>query len=108
MSDVNDIKSSGTIEPLQPINTKSRTPMAKWMLRVGQDLFKCVALAHGQLKLTDRLFAAQRRIIRRGKNADRTKRAEVGTWSSTYIKRTVLSLAGNFLSRKCQGSVNHG
>ena len=41
--DKNECKFSGKIERLQEVNTNSGTRMARWLLHVGQDHFRCVA-----------------------------------------------------------------
>ncbi len=43
MTDINEIRFSGTILILQSINTKSGVTMATLLLEVSQDKFKCVA-----------------------------------------------------------------
>jgi single-stranded DNA-binding protein len=56
MSDINEIRFSGTIERLKSVATKTGTSMATLLLKVGQDKFKCVAfknVADAILELSD-------------------------------------------------------
>jgi single-stranded DNA-binding protein len=56
MSDINEIRFSGTIERLKSVNTKTGVSMVTLLLKVGQDKFKCVAfknLADAILKCSD-------------------------------------------------------
>ena len=46
MADINEIKFSGTIERLQSITTRTGKPMSTWLLKVGQDRFKCVCFGN--------------------------------------------------------------
>ncbi len=56
MADVNEIKFSGTVEKMQAVTTKTGTSMTRWLLKVGQNRFKCVAfknLADAMLQCND-------------------------------------------------------
>jgi single-stranded DNA-binding protein len=44
--ETNKIEFTGTIERLQPIQTKTGSQMARWFLQVGQDRFGCVAFGN--------------------------------------------------------------
>jgi single-stranded DNA-binding protein len=44
--ETNKIEFTGTIERLQPIQTKTGSQMARWFLKVGQDRFGCVAFGN--------------------------------------------------------------
>ena len=41
--EINQIRFAGTIERLQQVRTRTGTTMARWLLQVGRDKFKCVA-----------------------------------------------------------------
>lgn len=46
MTDINEIRFSGTIEKLQPVTTRTGKPMARWLLRIGRDKFKCICFGN--------------------------------------------------------------
>lgn len=46
MADINEIHFSGTIERLQAVTTKTGNPMARWLLSVGRDKFKCACFGN--------------------------------------------------------------
>jgi hypothetical protein len=59
MSEANKVEFTGTIEKLQSVTTKTGTSMTRWLIKVGQDRFKCVcfgnladAVLHDRISLT--------------------------------------------------------
>ena len=63
MADTNEIRFSGTIERLQSVNTRTGKSMATWLLKVGQDRFKCVCF--GNLAATGSAQVERIRLFRR-------------------------------------------
>lgn len=82
MTNINETRFSGTIKRLQQVQTKKGTSMARWLLSVGRDKFKCIAfknVADAVLRCND-----GDRITLAGKGSINSWKDDEGHWHNDF------------------------
>lgn len=82
MAEKNRVELTGTVEQLKPIKTKTGTPMAKWLLKVGDDRFWCVAFHNLAQVILDRGDGVQIGIT--GTGSINSWKTDQGHWRNDF------------------------